>query len=142
MQIGGIVKVSSNSNATGVRYTDIICGAKASEFEHTETVPFMEWQLREYLRSYGDKRDVNRRPGDGEIYAQQKGPSDMVYIFKYAPSGAAPPKLTLRYPPAKNDLMVSQAEGNLKNLYGAAREKRVDEIYQLFMSYVNGIHIG
>merc|ERR1719310_1766478 len=52
MKPGGSVKVSSNANATGVRYTDILAGAEMSEFEHVETVPFQEWCLRDYGRAY------------------------------------------------------------------------------------------
>merc|ERR1712232_1169844 len=69
---GGIVKVASNSGATGVRYSDIMLGAKMSEFEHVETFPFLDWILRRYGRSYGDRRDVNRRPDKDQGYNDQK----------------------------------------------------------------------
>ncbi|CAK0886766.1 unnamed protein product [Prorocentrum cordatum] len=75
---GGVVKVASNANATGVRFSDIMMAAEMNEFTHVETVPFLEWQLRGYLRSYGDRRDANRRPGDGENYRSQRAHSDMV----------------------------------------------------------------
>merc|ERR1740121_833465 len=55
---GGTVKVSSNMGATGVRCTYIIGSAVTNEFEHAETVPFNDWVLHRYGRSYGDKRDV------------------------------------------------------------------------------------
>merc|ERR1740129_1801295 len=71
MKPGGCVKVASNSNATGVRYSDIITAGALSEFVHVETVPFLEWSLRGYRRSYGDRRDANRRPDQGEIYKSQ-----------------------------------------------------------------------
>merc|ERR1712032_449920 len=48
---GGSVKVSSNSHAKGVRYSDIMAAASKSEFVHIETMPFLEWQLRSYRRS-------------------------------------------------------------------------------------------
>lgn len=138
---GGIVKVASNSNATGVKYSDIMLAADASEFEHFETVPFLEWQLRAYMRSYGDRRDVNRRPEDGEIYRSQRAHSDMVYAFRYAPKGPPPPKPRVRYPPAREDLLAAQ-EGHLRNMNAAGKQRRVEEIYELFLSYVAGIHIG
>lgn len=138
---GGVVKVSSNSNATGVRYSDIMTGAASSEFVHVETVPFLEWQLRGYRRSYGDRRDAKRRPEDGEIYRSQRANSDMVYSFRYEPSGEAPPKPHIRYPPTKSDLLGSN-EGRFKGQSEAAKKRHVEEIYQLFLSYVQGIHIG
>jgi len=138
---GGVVKVSSNSNATGVRYSDIMMAAKLSEFVHIETVPFLEWQLRGYRRSYGDRRDASRRPEEGEIYKSQRAHSDMVYSFRYAPSGGTPPKPRIRYPPAKSDLLDSN-EGKFRNLSPDAKKRTVEEIYQLFLSYVQGIHIG
>lgn len=138
---GGSVKVSSNSNATGVRYSDIMSAAALSEFVHVETVPFLEWHLQGYRRSYGDRRDANRRPEDGETYKSQRAASDMVYAFRYAPSGETPPKPRIRYPPAKQDFITSK-EGNFRGLVGEAKRHKVEEIYQLFLSYVQGIHIG
>merc|ERR1712084_166892 len=138
---GGSVKVSSNMNATGVRFTDILEAAANSEFVHVETIPFMEWSLRGYRRSYGDRRDANRRPDDEEVYRDQRAWNDMVYCFKYTPSGETPPKPRIRYPPTKQDLL-SAKEGNLRDLREGAKQRRVEEIYQLFLSYVQGIHIG
>merc|ERR1712066_614412 len=39
---GGVVKVSSNSSAVGVRYSYIIGSALENEFTHVETMPFLE----------------------------------------------------------------------------------------------------
>lgn len=141
VKTGGIVKVASNSCATGVRYSDIITAAQNSEFVHIETIPFIEWQLRNYLRSYGDRRDAGRRPGDGEIYRNQRVHSDMVYAFRYEPSGENPPKPLIRHPPTKDDLLLS-AEGKLRELQPAAKSRKVEEIYDLFLTYVQGIHVG
>jgi len=138
---GGIVKVSSNMGATGVRYSDIVGGARNSEFVHIETVPFLEWHLRNYNRSYGDRRDANRRPGENEIYKNQRAHSDMVYVFRYEPTGETPPKALIRRPPTKEDILRS-SEGKLRNLSGPAKQKKAEEIYELFLSYVQGIHIG
>uniref|UniRef100_A0A7S0A692 25S rRNA (uridine-N(3))-methyltransferase BMT5-like domain-containing protein n=1 Tax=Pyrodinium bahamense TaxID=73915 RepID=A0A7S0A692_9DINO len=138
---GGVVKVASNSQATGVRYSDIMAAAMLSEFVHVETMPFLEWRLRNYRRSYGDRRDANRRPEDGEIYKNQRAHSDMVYCFRYAPTGGTPPKLRIRYPPEKQDLLNSH-EGWFKTLSPEARRRRVEDIYKLFLSYVQGIHVG
>jgi len=137
---GGSVKVSSNSNAQGVRYSDIIGAALTNEFHHTETVPFTEWTLRNYLRSYGDKRDVHRRPGDGEIYKSQRTHLDMVYCFVYNPTGTVEAP-RVRLPPTKWDLMAS-SEGALRNLSGDRKKRKVEELTQLFLSYVQGIHVG
>lgn len=141
VQPGGIVKVSSNANATGVRFSDIILGAKNSEFVHIETFPFLEWQLRNYGRSYGDRRDKGRRPEDGDVYRSQKAYSDMVYCFRYEPSGDTPPKATIRLPPTKADILAS-SEGRLRGMTGISRERKVEEIYELFLTYVQGIHVG
>merc|ERR550525_1095582 len=132
---GGVVKVSSNSNATGVRYSDIMTAAKLSEFVHIETVPFLEWQLRNYQRSYGDRRDKNRRPEEGDIYRDQRAHNDMVYSFLFARTGETPAKPRIRYPPAKSDLLNSH-EGKFRGLGADAKKRNVEEIYQLFLSYV------
>merc|ERR1719201_1963187 len=42
---GGVVKVSSNSGAVGVRYSFIIGSAVENEFVHVETMPFLELSL-------------------------------------------------------------------------------------------------
>jgi len=138
---GGIVKVSSNSSAMGVRYSDIILAAEGNEFKHVETLPFLEWTLRGYRRSYGDRRDTERRPDDGEIYRAQKANSDMVYAFTYVPSGKTLPELVVRNPPTKQDL-ISAEEGRLKGLRGDVKKRKVEEIYKLFLSYVKGVHVG
>jgi len=138
---GGLVKVSSNSNATGVRYGDIMQAASMSEFVHVETIPFLEWQLRGYRRSYGDRRDAERRPEDGENYKSQRAHADMVYCYRYAPSGGDPPKLRIRHPPTKTDLLLAE-EGHIKTLPEHAKKRRVEDIYKLFLSYVQGIHVG
>jgi hypothetical protein len=138
---GAAVKVSSNAMATGVRFSDIMLAASTNEFVHVETVPFQEWTLKDYLRSYGDRRDVTRRPEQGAGYNAQGARNDMVYSFCYQPSGDAVTKPRIRYPPSKQDLMNS-SECNLRNFSGVAKERKVEEIYQLFLSYVKGIHIG
>lgn len=138
---GGVVKVSSNSRATGVRFTDIIGAAVQNEFTHVETVPFLEWQLRNYRRSYGDRRDAGRRPDDGEVYRNQRGDTDMVYCFRYDPSGKPHPKPTVRSPPTKQILLESK-EGKLSRMKPEEKNRRVQEIYDLFLTYVQGIHVG
>merc|ERR1712226_1532698 len=86
---GGIVKVTSNKNAVGVRYSYIIGGALENEFIHEETLPFTEWCLHRYGRSYGDKRDETKRMDakNNQSYNAQAGGNDMVYCFRYAPTG-------------------------------------------------------
>jgi len=141
VQKGGVVKVASNCNATGVRYSDIVLGAQNSEFIHVETFPFLEWQLRNYRRSYGDRRDKGRRPDDGEIYRAQRAQRDMVYCFRYEPSGDNPPKPTVREPPSRAQLMAAR-EGKLQRMSGKDRERRVQEIGDLFKAYAAGVHVG
>merc|ERR1712107_621343 len=88
---GGQVKVSSNAGAVGVRYSYIVSSAEQNEFTHYETVPFLEWSLHRYGRSYGDKRDITKRPDaeKNQSYNAQASSRDMVYCFRYAPSGKA-----------------------------------------------------
>merc|ERR1711920_223451 len=118
---GGMVKISSNGNAQGVQYSDILSAAGASEFVHVETIPFLEWTLRNYRRSYGDRRDANRRPEDGEIYRDQRAHTDMVYTFCYAPSLDTPPKSRVRYPPTRQELLECK-EGWVGELRGKRKE--------------------
>lgn len=140
---GGSVKVASNSNATGVRYSDIIGGASSSEFVHDESFPFLEWQLSRYRRSYGDRRDETKRPEDGEVYNSQRANTDMVYSFTYKPSGNSVPAPLISYPPTKEELFSSN-EGRAGRLPSSTvpRRKKVEELYELFLSYVQGIHVG
>jgi len=86
---GGFVKVASNGSALGVRYSYIVGGAQENEFEHIETMPFLEWHLHRYGRSYGDRRDVYKRlaADSNESYNAQAASKDMVYCFRYRPSG-------------------------------------------------------
>jgi len=137
----GSVKVSSNSRATGVRFSDIIDGAKASEFEHVETFPFLEWQLANYRRSYGDRRDATKRPEEGQVYNDQRGHSDMVYCFKYKPSGETLPPVQVTLPPTQEELLLSPKEGNMGNSL-SARQRKVKELWNLFLTYNQGIHVG
>merc|ERR1719473_1054160 len=83
------MKVASNMGAVGVRYSYIVGGAIENEFKHIETMPFMEWILHRYGRSYGDRRDSYKRPDaeNNQSYNAQKADSDMVYCFKFEPSG-------------------------------------------------------
>merc|ERR1712107_830102 len=98
---GGVVKVASNMSAVGVRYSYIIQGAVENEFIHVETMPFLEWHLHRYGRSYGDKRDVYKRPDaqNNQSYNAQRAEADMVYFFVYAPTGNDLPKQPVRLPP-------------------------------------------
>jgi len=138
---GGSVKVASNSKATGVRHSDILEGAHDNEFVHVETFPFLDWQLRDYMRSYGDRRDAWKRPEDGAVYNVQKANLDMVYCFRFAPSGRQLDAPRVVYPPAKLDLFMSN-EGTLGKRATMGRKKRVEELYNQFVSYVEGIHVG
>merc|ERR1712151_430081 len=102
---GGSVKVSSNNGAVGVRFSYIIGSAAENEFVHTETMPSLQWHLHRYGRSYGDRRDVYKRPGENQQYDSQRADSDMVYCFAYKPSGKTLPKQKIRLPPTFKTMM-------------------------------------
>merc|ERR1712003_288914 len=97
---------SSNQGAIGVRYSYIIGSAIENEFIHTETMPFLEWHLHRYGRSYGDRRDVYKRPDakNNQSYNAQRADTDMVYCFRYAPSGKKMQPQTVRLPPTLETL--------------------------------------
>ncbi|CAK9049792.1 unnamed protein product [Durusdinium trenchii] len=114
MTVGGLVKVASNMGAVGVRFSYITFGAKENEFDHVETVPFLQWNLHRYSRSYGDRRDVIRRPDQAEGYNAQRADKDMVYTFKYNPSGKPLPPQALRLPPTLMTLEECQDGQQLK----------------------------
>merc|ERR1711879_551964 len=102
---GGVVKVTSNKNAIGVRCSYIIGSAIENEFTHVETMPFTEWCLHRYGRSYGDKRDVTRRLDSKN---NQSTNNDMVYCFRYEPSGKTLGKQTIRPPPSLHTLSTAR----------------------------------
>merc|ERR1711953_268109 len=105
---GGIVKVSSNMGAVGVRYSYIVGSALENEFVHTETMQFMDWTLHRYGRSYGDKRDIHKRPDavNNQSYNTQSAERDMVYCFRYAPSGEKMKPQFVRIPPSFKVMMA------------------------------------
>jgi hypothetical protein len=138
---GGIVKVASNAKAVGVRFSYIIGGAEENEFEHIETFPFLDWSLHRYYRSYGDKRDSYKRPGEGERYNAQRADADMVYCMQYKPTDKPLPQQEFRAPPSFQTLMLSK-DGPFKNAHGAQRERKAKELYERFMSECSGRHVG
>lgn len=140
---GGIVKVSSNAGAVGVRYSYIIGSAIENEFVHTETVPFKEWHLHRYKRSYGDRRDVYKRPNEGEVYNVQRADQDMVYSFSYVPSGEPLPKQQIRRPPTLKTIMLCN-DGPFRSLphNSESRKRLANELYQRFVSECSGVHVG
>jgi len=141
---GGIVKVSSNGNATGVRFSYIVGGAIENEFNHTESMPFTEWALHRYGRSYGDKRDVYKRPDakNNQSYNAQRGNSDMVYCFTYAPTGKKMGKQQIAMPPTLKCLS-SCKEGPFKTLHGpAAAANLAKQLHSRFMVEIAGTHVG
>lgn len=141
---GGQVKVSSNSGAVGVRYSYIVGSALENEFLHTETMPFMEWHLHRYGRSYGDKRDTYKRPDakNNQSYNAQNAHADMVYCFVFAPTGETLPPQQVRLPP-KIDTLRNCRDGPFKNLGpGPAREKIAKELHHRFVQEISGQHVG
>merc|ERR1712137_477369 len=121
---GGVVKVTSNKNAIGVRCSYIIGSAIENEFTHVETMPFVEWCLHRYGRSYGDKRDVTRRldAKNNQSYANQNAHNDMVYCFRYEPSGKSLEKQLIRPPPSLAAL-THCTDGPFKNKSVASRSR-------------------
>ncbi|CAE8638437.1 unnamed protein product [Polarella glacialis] len=141
MKPGGLVKVSSSKQAVGIRYYYICDGALQSEFQHIETVPFQEWHLSKYNRSYGDKRDAYRRPEKGEGYNVQRAEFDMLYCFKYEPSGNAPGPVKIRMPP-KFGVLAACTDGPFKSLVGEGKKALATQLYKRFVTEISGEHVG
>eukprot|EP00928_Gymnodinium_smaydae_P017099 TRINITY_DN1651_c0_g1_i1.p1 TRINITY_DN1651_c0_g1~~TRINITY_DN1651_c0_g1_i1.p1 ORF type:complete len:518 (-),score=134.81 TRINITY_DN1651_c0_g1_i1:140-1630(-) len=140
---GGVVKVSSNMGAVGVRYSYIIGSAIENEFKHVETMPFLEWHLHRYGRSYGDKRDSYKRPDatNNQSYNAQRAEADMVYCFSFQPSGETLPPQTIRYPPTLKTLMAC-TDGPFKNMVGEAKKNLALLLHKRFLTEVSGTHVG
>jgi len=144
---GGIVKVASNSGAVGVRYSYIVGSALENEFLHVETMPFMEWHLHRYGRSYGDRRDVTRRPDakNNQSYNAQNANADMVYCFSFDPSGDVLPKQQIRLPPPLSVLSQCK-DGPFKHYPPGvnlpARTALAKQLHERFLKEVSGIHVG
>ena len=144
MKPGGLVKVASNSGAVGVRYSYIVGGALDSEFVHVETMPFMEWHLHRYGRSYGDRRDLHKRPDarNNQSYNSQSAHADMVYCFCYEPSGKELPKPQPRLPPSVRTLAQCCDGPFAKLMPGPAKERLARELHARFVKEVSGEHVG
>merc|ERR1711972_248113 len=141
---GGFVKVASNANAVGVRYSYVVTSALENEFAHVETMPFLEWHLHRYGRSYGDRRDKYKRPDakNNQSYNAQNANSDMVYCFRYEPSGKTLPPQPIRMPPTLKTLKQCR-DGPFQNLgIGNARDKLAKELHDRFVTEVSGTHVG
>jgi len=135
------VKVASNCSAVGVRYSYIVGGALENEFDHVETVPFLQWALRRYGRSYGDRRDAYRRPDSGEGYNVQRAEKDMVYTFKFNPSGEKLPPQSIRMPPTLQTLEACK-DGPFAERTVEAKKTLAKQLHTRFMSEVSGQHVG
>lgn len=140
---GGVVKVASNMGAVGVRYSYIVSSAVENEFVHSETIPFLEWHLHRYGRSYGDKRDVYKRPdaSNNQSYNAQRAEADMVYCFTYKPSGEKLPKQAIRMPPSLKTLQACD-DGPFKHLQEAAKNNLANQLHKRFLTEVSGTHVG
>lgn len=143
VKTGGVVKVSSNAGAVGVRYSYIVGGALENEFVHVETMPFLEWHLHRYGRSYGDKRDTYKRPDakNNQSYNAQNQNNDMVYCFAYAPTGKSIAKQFVRPPPSLQTLTECK-DGPFRNLHGPAKAKLAGELHHRFLTEISGTHVG
>lgn len=140
---GGSVKVSSNMGAVGVRYSYIVGSAVENEFLHVGTMPFLEWHLHRYGRSYGDKRDAYKRPDakNNQSYNAQRAEADMVYCFTYKPSGETLQPQRIRLPPTLKTLMGCK-DGPFKNLQGEGKKKLATQLHNRFVTEVSGTHVG
>lgn len=138
---GGLVKVASNQGAVGVRWSYIVGSAVTNEFVHVETVPFLEWQLHRYGRSYGDRRDSYKRPGEGQGYNVQRAESDMVYTFVYRPSGQELEKQQIRLPPTFKTILACP-DGPFQNLQGESRRNLAKQLHKRFIMECSGTHVG
>mmetsp|Transcript_11071 Transcript_11071/g.24390 ORF Transcript_11071/g.24390 Transcript_11071/m.24390 type:complete len:552 (-) Transcript_11071:88-1743(-) len=140
---GGLVKVASNCGAVGVRYSYIVGSAIENEFLHIETMPFLEWHLHRYGRSYGDKRDVYKRPDavNNQSYNAQAADRDMVYCFAYQPSGNAIPPQTIRLPPNLKTLLGC-VDGPFKSAAGPAKQQIAEQLHNRFITEISGTHVG
>eukprot|EP00931_Biecheleriopsis_adriatica_P043732 TRINITY_DN24988_c2_g1_i1.p1 TRINITY_DN24988_c2_g1~~TRINITY_DN24988_c2_g1_i1.p1 ORF type:complete len:520 (+),score=150.49 TRINITY_DN24988_c2_g1_i1:59-1618(+) len=138
---GGWVKVSSSKGAVGVRYSYIVGSAAENEFTHYETMPLLEWHLHRYGRSYGDKRDVYRRPEQGQGYNVQRAEADMVYTFRYTPTGEVLPPQRIRLPP-KFGTLCDCKDGPFKSMVGEAKKNHATTLYKRFVTECSGTHVG
>jgi len=140
---GGVVKVSSNMGAVGVRYSYIVGSAIENEFRHVETMPFLEWHLHRYGRSYGDKRDIYKRPDatNNQSYNAQAADRDMVYCFRYEPTGEKLPPQTVRLPPTLKTLSACM-DGPFRNLQAAGKANLAEQLHKRFVTEVSGTHVG
>lgn len=140
---GGIIKVASNMGATGVRFSYIIGSGEENEFRHVETVPFTEWHLHRYGRSYGDKRDVYKRPDatNNQSYNAQAADRDMLYCFVYEPTGKTMPPQAIRLPPTLKTLREC-ADGPFRSLNPAQNETMARQLHKRFVMEVSGTHVG
>jgi hypothetical protein len=140
---GGSVKVSSNAGAVGVRYSYIVGSALENEFLHVESMPFLEWHLHRYGRSYGDRRDVYKRPDakNNQSYNAQNANSDMVYCFCYAPTGKSMGPAHIKLPPTLKTLQDCK-DGPFANMVGPAKAKLAQQLHKRFVTEVTGTHVG
>lgn len=140
---GGFVKVASNAGAVGVRYSYIVGGAIENEFTHVETMPFTEWCLHRYGRSYGDRRDSYKRPdaANNQSYNAQRADSDMVYCFQFAPTGKDLGPQFVRLPPTLSTLMAC-TDGPFKNLSGNSKKNLAKQLHSRFVTEISGTHVG
>jgi len=145
MKPGGIVKVASNMGATGVRYSYVIGSAIENEFVHTETMMFIDWHLHKYGRSYGDKRDVYKRPDakNNQSYNAQRAEADMVYCFRYHPTGDKLGPQNIRLPPRLSTIMAC-ADGPFKHMVGMSPAKKnlAKQLHKRFVTEISGVHVG
>jgi len=141
---GGSVKVASNMGAVGVKYSYIVDSAVTNEFIHVETMPFLEWHLHRYGRSYGDRRDAYKRPDaeNNQSYNAQNAEKDMVYCFCYAPSGEPLTSDKIITNPPNLKTLVACYDGPFKSLQGVAKHNLAQQLRKRFVTEASGTHVG
>jgi hypothetical protein len=141
---GGSVKVASNMGAVGVRFSYIVNSAVTNEFVHVETMPFMEWHLHRYGRSYGDRRDAYKRPDaeNNQSYNAQAADRDMVYCFCFAPSGETLKTEKIIVNPPSLKVLLSCQDGPFKNVNQGARQNLAHQLRKRFVTEASGVHVG
>lgn len=78
---------------------------------------------------------------NNESYNAQAANRDMVYCFKFRPTGATLPPQHVRLPPTLKTLMVS-SDGPFKGLVGKSKETMAHNLHKRFVTEVSGTHVG
>eukprot|EP00439_Symbiodinium_sp_Y106_P069198 s1502_g11.t2 len=143
---GGVVKVASNSNATGpcmlfvFRYPERRAKQRVPP-RRDDAVSRVEPEVlpSENYRCQSKGSDMAWGPAG---CTTQQSCSNEVYTFRYEPSGSVPPKALIRRPPTKDDLFLSK-EGKMPMSAEQKRQRLEDRLQWSDMVFMPaGCHIG